>query len=76
MPAIGVTRTGTVRVWNYTGNYGFIAANSDGPDIYFHGRATVDRAWLPVIGQHVRFQLIREHDGRLRATRVVRVFDD
>jgi cold shock CspA family protein len=75
MVANGPTKTGRVKHWNHAGNYGFIAADPNAADVYFHGAGTVDRAWLPSRGQRVSFQLVREHDGRLRARNVVHVSD-
>jgi cold shock CspA family protein len=76
MHANGPTRTGQVKHWDHRGNYGFIAADPDMAHVYFHGAATVDREWLPSRGQRVRFQLIREPGGRLRACNVAQLADD
>ncbi|MFT6074173.1 MAG: CspA family cold shock protein [Yoonia sp.] len=60
--------SGTVKWFNTTKGYGFIAPNDGGVDIFVHISA-VEQSGLPGLAddQKVTFDLIEGHDGRKMA---------
>ncbi|MBM3484933.1 MAG: cold-shock protein [Alphaproteobacteria bacterium] len=64
--------TGTVKWFNATKGYGFIAPDGGGKDVFVHVSA-VQRAGLRTIneGQKVSFEMTSGRDGRLSAENLV-----
>ena len=60
--------TGTVKWFNYSKGYGFIAPVDGGKDVFVHISA-LERAGIPSIteGQKVRYELVTGRDGRSSA---------
>ncbi|MGQ4273378.1 cold-shock protein [Terrihabitans sp. B22-R8] len=52
---------GTVKFFNTTKGFGFIAANNGGPDIFVHASA-VERGGMPPLmeGQKIAFDIVRD----------------
>ena len=66
--------TGTVKFFNTTKGYGFIAQNGGGPDVFVHATA-VERAGLPplVEGQKLSFDVEQDRrSGKSAATNLKR----
>lgn len=68
MPATGVTRTGTVRMFDPRRGFGFVSC-SNGEEIYFHC-TTIESDKLLKVGDAVRFVVGFARDGRTRARNV------
>ena len=60
--------TGTVKWFNATKGYGFIAPEDGSKDVFVHISA-VERAGLPILreGQRVRYELRPDRNGRSSA---------
>jgi cold shock CspA family protein len=68
MPATGVTKTGTVKMFDPGRGFGFISC-ADGREVYFH--ATGIEADRPLkVGDAVKFVQGFARDGRSRARNV------
>lgn len=65
--------TGTVKWFNSSKGYGFIAPDQGGPDAFVHISA-LERAGLDTLneGERVRYELVRGRDGRSAAENVSR----
>lgn len=63
------TKTGTVKFFNATKGYGFIAPQDGSKDVFVHISA-VERAGLSTLAenQKVGFDLERSQDGKISAT--------
>jgi len=63
------TKTGTVKFFNATKGYGFIAPQDGSKDVFVHISA-VERAGLSTLAenQKVGFDLERSQDGKVSAT--------
>ena len=65
--------TGTVKFFNATRGFGFIAPNDGGPDVFVHATA-VERAGLPSIveGDKLSFDVVSER-GKTAASNLAKV---
>lgn len=65
--------TGTVKFFNATRGFGFIAPNDGGPDVFVHATA-VERAGLPSIveGDKLSFDVVNER-GKTAASNLAKV---
>jgi cold shock protein len=63
---------GTLKTWIAAKQYGFIARDDGGPDVFVHRNAFVG-AWItePTIGMRLVFQIFPDRSGRPRATNLV-----
>ncbi len=58
---------GTLKVWKKDKGYGFIIPDSGQADVFLHIRDLGDLTRLPRSGDRVRYQPMRNKDGKLRA---------
>lgn len=69
---------GTLKKWNDTRGFGFIAAHGDGDgdaEIFVHITAFPDDGYLPTVGEVLTFEVEPDGNGRPRAVRVQRFAD-
>ena len=65
--------TGTLRSWNEDRGFGFIAPTQGGPEVFVHASAFPRDGSRPVIGEKLTYELDRGRDGKLQATKVIRL---
>jgi uncharacterized membrane protein YsdA (DUF1294 family)/cold shock CspA family protein len=68
MPHLGLICT-----WKPENGYGFITPDAGEPDVFVHIRDIEPNQPSPQVNERVSYELIRESQGRLRATRAVRL---
>jgi cold shock protein len=68
MPATGVTKTGTVKMYDPARGFGFVSCRN-GEEIYFHC-TTIESDKLLKAGDAVKFIVGYGRDGRRRARNV------
>lgn len=62
--------TGLIKFYNESKGYGFLIADADFEELFFHVTAYAEDADLPVKGQRVTFDRATSRDGRPCAEKV------
>lgn len=64
---------GTIKAYNEDKGFGFIQVEEQRKDLFFHISALPHRQYAPKIGEKLKFSIVHDNNGRMRAENIVRL---